>query len=255
MHLRISLPLALLIALMLGACGAAPQANPPAPAPTADAMAEPTADAMAEPTADAMAEPTADAMAEPTADAMAEPTADAMAEPTADVMAEPTADVMAEPTADAMADTMVEKPAWQTVALTDARTGATFTLGDFAGRTVFVEPMATWCSKCREQMGTLREVQAQLGSDEFVFIALSVETNISSADLAQYADAQGFGWTFAVLTPEALGELVETFGRTISNPPATPHFIIRPDGSATELSTGIEPADALIAKLRAAQGE
>ena len=31
-----------------------------------------------------------------------------------------------------------------TLPLVDARSGATFTLAEYAGKTVFVEPMATW---------------------------------------------------------------------------------------------------------------
>ena len=33
----------------------------------------------------------------------------------------------------------------------DARTGQTFTLADLQGKTVYVEPMATWCTNCRQQ--------------------------------------------------------------------------------------------------------
>jgi membrane protein implicated in regulation of membrane protease activity len=33
---------------------------------------------------------------------------------------------------------------WTRLPLTDARTGQTFTLADFAGKTVFVHPMARW---------------------------------------------------------------------------------------------------------------
>jgi hypothetical protein len=36
------------------------------------------------------------------------------------------------------------RPAWQSLPLVDARTGNTFTLAAFAGRTVFVHPMAKW---------------------------------------------------------------------------------------------------------------
>jgi hypothetical protein len=36
------------------------------------------------------------------------------------------------------------RPAWQSLPLVDARTGNTFTLADFEGRTVFVHPMAKW---------------------------------------------------------------------------------------------------------------
>lgn len=154
--------------------------------------------------------------------------------------------------ADAPAAQTVARPAWQTLPLINAATGATFTLADFAGRTVFVEPMATWCTNCRQQLGNVAAARAQVSADQVVFIALSVETNISAADLSDYAADNGFDWTFAVLTPELLEQLVLAFGRTVSNPPSTPHFIIRPDGSATELATGIESSDQIVEQLRAA---
>lgn len=148
---------------------------------------------------------------------------------------------------------LAERPTWQTLPLVNARTGETFTFASFAGRTVFVEPMATWCTNCRQQLGNVRSAREQL-SDEVVFVALSVETNISAADLAEYADDNGFDWYFAVLTPELLAELVTTFGRTVSNPPSTPHFVIRADGSATSLATGIKSAEQIVAQLQAEGG-
>jgi len=148
---------------------------------------------------------------------------------------------------------VTELPAWQTLPVTNARTGETFTFADFAGQTVFVEPMATWCSNCRQQLGNVRSAREQLG-ENVIFIALSVETNISSADLAAYADTNSFEWHFAVMTPELLGELVNAFGRTISNPPSTPHFIIRPDGTVSALTTGIESASEIVARIQAAGG-
>ncbi len=162
--------------------------------------------------------------------------------------------------AEEMADDMAgdeavgaDRPAWQQLALTNARTGETFTLDDFAGQTVFVEPMATWCSNCRRQLTNVRDAQQQLAEDDVVFVALSVETNIDDAALANYADGAGFDWLFAVVTPEMLEQLAGEFGRVIANPPATPHFIIRPDGTYTELVTGIEPADQIISQITAAQ--
>lgn len=146
-----------------------------------------------------------------------------------------------------------EAPApWRDLPVIDARTGDAFTLGDFAGKTVFVEPMATWCTTCRRQMTILRDVVAERDADDFVFVGLSVEANLPSADLARYVDGQGFDWTFAVVTPDLLRALVDTFGRSVANPPATPHFIIRPDGSWTELSTGIRSADEISEALDAA---
>lgn len=160
--------------------------------------------------------------------------------------------MMEKPTDAAMqSGEMSEKAAFLQVPLTDARTGKPFTLGDFAGKTVYVEPMATWCPNCKAQLSNVAAARQQLGDDTFVFVALSVETNLAPDELAQYADAAGFDWRFAVLTPDALKAFTATFGRTASNPPSTPHFLIMPDGTHTELQTGVEEADALVQRLKA----
>ena len=143
-----------------------------------------------------------------------------------------------------------ERPAWQSLELTDARTGETFTLGGFEGKTVFVEPMATWCTNCRRQLGNVSEAQAQAG-EEVVFVALSVEGNLPDEQLAAYAEKEGFDFIFAVATPELLQALVETFGRAIASPPSTPHFLIYPDGTTSEVTTGIEAPEVLLAQLNA----
>ncbi len=171
---------------------------------------------------------------------------------THDTMAE-SDEMMSDDSQDEMmdGDNMAGMAAWQNIELTDARTGETFTLASFSGKTVFVEPMATWCTNCRQQLGNVREARAQLGSD-VVFIGLSLETNLASADLAQYQSDQGFDWTFAVMTPELLQGLAETFGRSITSAPSTPHFVIRPDGSYTDLVTGIDPVDQIVSQIQAA---
>jgi thiol-disulfide isomerase/thioredoxin len=159
-------------------------------------------------------------------------------------------DTMAAPAAaDAMAETMLDLPAWQTLPLTDARTGQSFTLADFAGKTVFVETMATWCSNCRQQLGNVKSAAARADGAQVVFIAISVETDLPAATLAQYADDNDFGWTFAVASPDLVRALAETFGPTIANPPATPHFLIYPDGAHGDLVTGYESGDAILEAL------
>ncbi len=153
---------------------------------------------------------------------------------------------------DIMIPDNVEWADWQLIELTNAVTGETFTLADFYGQTVFVEPMATWCTNCRSQLRNVRDAIEQLeadGMEDIVFIALSVETNLSDEDLADYAATQGFDWTFAVMPPDMLRALVDEFGRTISNPPSTPHFIIRPDATFTDVVTGIESSSEIIEQL------
>lgn len=230
--------------LLLAACGGTNNASEPA---ANEPMAE---EAMAD---EAMADKPADeAMADETV--AAETMSDTATPEQPETMADEgmVDESMADEGGEMMDDNMAA--AWQQLVLTNARTGETFTFADFAGKTVFVEPMATWCSNCRQQLGNVSAAKAQLNSDEVVFVALSVETNISDAELAQYADAAGFDWLFAVATPELLQALVSTFDRTITNPPSTPHFIIRPDGSTTALVTGIEPPELLIEAINAARG-
>ncbi len=142
---------------------------------------------------------------------------------------------------------------WQEIALTDVRTGGSFTLADFRGKTVVVDLMATWCPPCFGKLNSLRAARSELNSDEVVFIALSVETHLDNASLASYADGGGFDWTFAVVSKDMLAELVAAFGRTAANPPATPHFIIRADGTTTELSAGPKSAGQILEQIRAEQ--
>ncbi|HSH05547.1 MAG TPA: redoxin family protein [Anaerolineae bacterium] len=147
---------------------------------------------------------------------------------------------------------MIEWAEWQTLSLKDAETGLPFSLADYEGKTVFVETMATWCSNCRRKLNNVRTAQAALADNEdVVFVALSLETNLSGGDLYRYAVDEGFGWQFAVMNRKMIQLLAAEFGQSVTNAPSTPHFIIRPDGSWTELHTGIDTADEIIAMVEA----
>lgn len=141
-------------------------------------------------------------------------------------------------------------PAWATLELVNARTGEAFTMADFAGQAVYVEPMATWCSNCRNKQRQVVAAQPELPED-VVLISLSVENGLSNERLASYADQNGFNWIFAVVTPEMLTALVEQFGRGVSVPPSMPHFTIAPDGTVSQLFSGMSGADEIVAELTA----
>ena len=150
-----------------------------------------------------------------------------------------------------MVDDMVELAAWQNITLTDVD-GATFTLGDFVGTPVFVEHFATWCPKCRDQLRTTNDAAGTLG-DEAVVVALSVETDLSADDVAEYAADNGFdNIRFAVMTPEFLAAISDAYGNSSINPPSTPHFIIDLHGAAGELDTGSKSADDIVKALQTA---
>lgn len=167
-------------------------------------------------------------------------------------VATPTAETIANDSAANAAAT--GSPAWFTLPIVNAHTGETFTLADFAGKTVWVEPMATWCTNCRRQLPNVEAARTTLNSDQYVFISFSVAENVDNATLAQYADDQGWHWIFAVASEELTQGMVDTFGRTVVSPPSTPHFIIKPDGSVSEVSTGTPATDEIVAALKAASG-
>jgi thiol-disulfide isomerase/thioredoxin len=129
--------------------------------------------------------------------------------------------------------------------------GATFTPADFAGQPVIVETFATWCSNCRRQLGDTQQAATELG-DDAVVLALSVETSLDPADLTVYAEANGFtDVRFGVLDAAALATLKDRFGNSVLNPPSTPKFLIAPDGTVGEMTTGPESADELVAAVDA----
>lgn len=148
-------------------------------------------------------------------------------------------------------DVLTNRLGWHELPLTNARTGETFNFKDFTGRTVFVEPMATWCSNCRTQLGMVREARAHVDSTRVVFVALSIETSLPHAELARYADAAGFDWVFVVASLELYEELIATFGHSVVNTAVTPHFVIRPDGTTSALATGHRSVEDLIQSLSA----
>ena len=141
--------------------------------------------------------------------------------------------------------------AWQSLELTDVD-GKTFTLNDFMGKPVFVENFATWCPNCRAQLGDTNAAAAELG-DDAVFIALSVETDLSASDVAEYAADNGFDHIrFAVMTPEFLAAISDHYGNNSINAPSTPHYIIDTHGVAGEMATGKQSTGSIVETMHAA---
>jgi peroxiredoxin len=136
------------------------------------------------------------------------------------------------------------------ISFTNARTGETFSLEDFAGKTVVVEPMAIWCGACRGQLRRDAQAMAQLNSEDYVLVALSVDDRTSNQALAAYADRHDFDFVFAIAPLEMLLKLRTMFGRGALNPPATPHFFISPTGQISGLSVGAMKPEDLVTRLQ-----
>lgn len=156
-------------------------------------------------------------------------------------------------TSQPLASSITTSPEWVNLAMTNARTGTSFTLADLAGKTVFVEPMAVWCTNCRSQQTQVMAAMQSLGREDYIFISLSVEP-VTNEALADYAQRNGFEQEFVVASPELLEALTAHFGRTITNPPSTPHFTIAPNGTVSALATGLHRSAELVTELQALAG-
>jgi thiol-disulfide isomerase/thioredoxin len=135
---------------------------------------------------------------------------------------------------------------WATATLTDVETGEAFRIADFAGRTVFVEAMAIWCSNCRRQQGEFTAALERLDPEAVAYVVLTVEPSESADALARYESDQGFDGRYAVAGRDVSAALEAEFGPTVLSPPNVPVIVIRPDGSI-EFRTGQHGADDIVA--------
>jgi hypothetical protein len=137
-------------------------------------------------------------------------------------------------------------------ALTDVRTGETFTLAKLAAADgpVLLEPMAIWCTNCRAQQ---HEVVAAHEIGTFTSVSLDVDLSEAPADLADYAEREGFDWRFAMADADLYRLLQERFGLAATNPPSTPLIVVERDGSIRPLAfgQGTRSAEVLLAELGA----
>jgi thiol-disulfide isomerase/thioredoxin len=269
----------LMLAVVLGVAACAPAA---APAATPEAMKEATPETMMEATPDAMMAETPDAMMSHDAmtDTMMSETPDAMASHAmTDTMMEATPDAMMEATPDAMTDTMMEAtpdammphdamtdtmmeatpeammphaamtdtmmaaPAWFGANLTEATTGATFTVQDFKDKVVLVETMAMWCPTCLQQQQEVKALHDQLGMrDDLVTLGIDVDINENLAGLKDYVAKNGFDWTYTVASTDVARDISNLYGAQFLNPPSTPMLIIDKHGEAHPLPFGLKSA-------------
>lgn len=142
-------------------------------------------------------------------------------------------------------------PDWTTLQLVDV-SGEEFSIAELSGKPVLVENFATWCSNCLRQLGDTQKAAAKAGSSA-VFVALSVETDLDAATVAQYAKKHGFAdIRFAVMTADFLDAMSDDYGIPALNPPSTPKIVVDGSGKPGKLVTGFEKPEEILAKLDAA---
>ena len=96
---------------------------------------------------------------------------------------------------------------------------------------------------------SLRSAKPELGTEDYEYISIVVDVNVSDADVAAYADSQGFDWTFTVASTEFLNAFISQYGRSVITPPSMVHFVIRPDGSQSQFFQGAPQPSALIQEI------
>lgn len=171
----------------------------------------------------------------------------------ASTTAEPSAPSAAAPSsATPSASETAQTDALLAVELTDVRSGETFTIGELAATDgpVLLEPMAVWCSSCRSQQ---HEIIGAHDLADFTSVSLDVDLSESPADLASYADREGFDWAFTMADASLYRLLQDRFGVAATNPPSTPLIVIEADGTVRplEFGRGVRSAGDVVAELGA----
>ena len=142
--------------------------------------------------------------------------------------------------------TVVTRPDWFDMELTDVQTDETFTMYDYTGKVILLETMAIWCPNCVVQANEVRNLHKLLGDPaDLISVTLDVDFNEDEASLKEYASGYGFDWHFAVaplLVARALGNL---YTAQYLNPPLSPMLIIDRDGNVHHLEYGLKKAETL----------
>ena len=139
-------------------------------------------------------------------------------------------------------------PGWYAAALSEARTGETFSIDQFRGQVVLVETMAVWCSKCYDQQRNLQWLHDRIGPrQDFVSISLDIDPFEDLAYLQNYlASNPEFSWRYAVAPLEVSRQLAALYGDQFLNPPSTPILLIDRRGAAHPLGFGLKSVEDLL---------
>ena len=137
-------------------------------------------------------------------------------------------------------------PEWFDVELTDAQTGQTFTMNDYAGKVVLVETMAMWCPNCVIQATQIEKFHEALGNPEdLITVSLDVDVHEDEASLKEYASSYRFNWHFAIAPLEVARALGNLYSAEYLNPPLSPMLVIDREGNVHQLEYGIKKAEKL----------
>lgn len=148
------------------------------------------------------------------------------------------------PSANPAAAALASK-AWATATLTDVSTGKTFTIAELAGKPVFIEAMAIWCTNCRAQQGRFTEAFGKMLPGIAEYVVLTIDPSENADDLARYKKQRGFTGRYAVAGKDLAKVLEAEFGANVLNPPSVPLIFVAADGTV-RFTTGPEDVDAIL---------
>ena len=157
--------------------------------------------------------------------------------------------MMEEPTPEAtMEEGAMAMPAFFSAALTDVSSGADFTLADFKGKVVLLEPFAQWCPTCLGQQREVVRLRGLLGArEDFVTVGLDIDPNEDAVMLQAYLTQHGFDWLYAVAPALVSNEIGELYGSQYLNPPSAPMLVIDRHGVVHPLEAGRKSAETILA--------
>lgn len=149
-----------------------------------------------------------------------------------------------------MEESVMMGPDWFSVQLTDVNSNSSFSVSDHQGKVILVETIAVWCSNCLRQQREVQTLHQVLGErDDFVSLALDIDTRETAEILQSHAAGNGFDWLYAVAPLEVAREIGQLYGDQFLSPPSTPMLIIDRHGEVHALPFGIKSADDLQAAL------
>ena len=146
----------------------------------------------------------------------------------------------------------MEKADWLGTPLTDAHTGQSFKISDFAGKVVLIETMAVWCTNCFAQQQQIQGLHGLLGGNaDFVSVSLDIDPNETPDILTKYVNANsGFNWRYAIAPAALAREFGQKYGDQVLNPTSTPILILDRHGIAHTLPFGIKTAEDLMKAIQ-----
>ena len=133
---------------------------------------------------------------------------------------------------------------WETIKLTDVRTGEIFTINSLSDRPVLIQSFIITCPICMKQQEEITRL-AESGNVSFVMIGLDIDPNSNAELLKQYTEQKGYVGRYAHSPPLMTQSLVDQFGMPILTPSQAPLILICPDGTATLLPSGIKTMQGL----------